>query len=370
MASQAALERELAGTCLANLQGEPRVLPLIAGLLALYASQWLGASPACLWLLGAVGGSFGSVALARRAIAEPSQAAYATVAVVRFAQVTWWGALAYFAWRPGDAHNNLFLLLVLNASLVAFVVTSAQSRLLAAVQATPLVALSILLLGRQNFIPAIPYIAGFGPVLLLVAHHVRASAVNAIEVRLQLARAKSDLEAANNELAALAATDELTGISNRRSFLARADQEMARVRRYGQSLCAAMIDVDGFKQINDQYGHPVGDEVLRVIAHELESSLRETDLLARFGGDEFVLLLPETPLPGAAKLAERLRQTIEGLAIVSGGAQIAVTASCGVAEWGERHSGVGELLADADSALYRAKGAGRNCIEVLESSVS
>jgi len=369
METKAALERELIGTCLSHLQGEPRVLPLIAGLLALYTSQWVGASLACLWLLGAVGASFGSVSLAKHAIAGPhrSTRAVASVAAARLAHALWWGGLAFVAWRPGDAHNNLFLLLVLNASLVAFVVTSAQSRLIAAVQAAPLVALSVYLLGRQNLIPAVPYVAGFGPVLLLVAHHVRASAVNAIEVRLELARAKSELETANGELSALAATDELTEISNRRSFLSRADQEMARVRRYKQSLCAIMIDVDGFKQINDQHGHAVGDEVLRAIARELEGSLRETDLVARFGGDEFVLLLPETPLEGAGKLAERLRQTVEGLAVVSGGEGIPVTVSCGVAEWAERHAGVGELIAEADAALYRAKGAGRNRIEAFES---
>ncbi len=368
MERKAALEHELLCTCLATLTAEPRVLPLVGGLLALYATPWLGPIAAGMWLVGAVATSTGSVAVARAALRDGAELRRHRlgVAAARGLHAAWWAGLAWLAWRAGDAHNNLFLLLFLSASLGVFVVTSAPSRLLATAQAAPIAACALHLLSRQELVPALPYVAGFVPVLFLVAHHVRSGAVRAVALRLQLAKAKAELEVANAELADLAATDELTRIANRRAFLGRATQEVARARRYGHNLCAVMIDIDAFKEVNDRYGHLAGDAVLRAVTRALCGSLRETDILARYGGDEFALLLPETPLEGACKVTERLRQTIEGLAVPVEGDLLHITMSCGVAQRLDHHRSVELLLGDADAALYRAKREGRNRVAVAD----
>ena len=138
----------------------------------------------------------------------------------------------------------------------------------------------------------------------------------------------------------------------------------ARARRYRQILSVMMIDVDHFKGINDEHGHGTGDEVLRSVADLLDDALRETDLLARYGGDEFALLLPETPPAGARILAERLRGALEEAGFHASGRGLDVTFSCGIAAFDPSDKSVEAVIDRADVALYRAKRAGRNCIEV------
>lgn len=162
------------------------------------------------------------------------------------------------------------------------------------------------------------------------------------------------------QLRALAATDGLTGLTNRRVFLETAAAEIARSHRYEQTLSLLLIDVDFFKKINDQHGHPAGDEVLRQVSAALAALARETDLVGRYGGEEFAVLLPSTEDPGAAALAERMRAGIAALEIRWEKQAVPVRVSVGRAYLRTTDQSPDPLLSRADQALYAAKERGRN----------
>lgn len=156
--------------------------------------------------------------------------------------------------------------------------------------------------------------------------------------------------------------DPLTGLPNRAAWTERLDLELARWQRYGGDLLLAVLDIDHFKRINDDFGHLAGDKVLKIIAGELSKRLRKTDFIARFGGEEFVLLIPSTPMEGGLKLLETLRTAIESCPFHFKGERVTITLSGGISSFGvaERSEQVFER---ADQALYRAKRSGRNHIE-------
>jgi diguanylate cyclase (GGDEF)-like protein len=169
----------------------------------------------------------------------------------------------------------------------------------------------------------------------------------------------SQLASLTGRLRELAMIDSLTGVLNRRAFLDHADGEWVRHRRHDHSLSCAMIDVDGFKHINDTFGHAAGDALLQHIGALLRATLRASDLPARLGGDEFIALMPETNLEGAAATAERLlgRVLARPLAVLD--QNITATLSIGVAS-ADGCGSLEELMARADRALYRAKKEGRS----------
>jgi diguanylate cyclase (GGDEF)-like protein len=160
-----------------------------------------------------------------------------------------------------------------------------------------------------------------------------------------------------------ATTDPLTRIANRRRFLEFGAEEQARANRHHRPLSIVMVDVDFFKKVNDQYGHAGGDDVLRHIAGVLSDGVRTTDMAARFGGEEFIALLSETPLDEAIAITERLRLAIAGALIETAAGIISVTASFGVATAADGHVDIERLIAAADAALYVAKRNGRNRVE-------
>jgi len=170
----------------------------------------------------------------------------------------------------------------------------------------------------------------------------------------------TDKREAGDSLLRASACDYLTGIANRRTFFEAAELELERWRRFPRPLSVVVIDADFFKQINDSWGHPAGDEVLRNLAQTLSATVREIDVVARLGGEEFAALLPSTDLEGALKLAERFRTAVEGQQVMVGGQEIRYTVSVGVASMDSQVSGMDQLLKLADSALYAAKKAGRN----------
>ncbi|WP_409522657.1 diguanylate cyclase [Nitrincola sp. MINF-07-Sa-05] len=162
----------------------------------------------------------------------------------------------------------------------------------------------------------------------------------------------------------LARTDFLTGVMNRRHFMEVAEQEVSRARRYDKSLSVLMIDLDHFKEINDLYGHAAGDQVLVAFVRECLRLLRDEDSLARMGGEEFSILLPETALEQALKVAEKLRKAIEFNPIErTGGSSISLTMSVGCSELNEENNDIEMMLSKADQALYHAKKMGRNRID-------
>ncbi|MDD3516812.1 MAG: diguanylate cyclase [Chromatiales bacterium] len=166
-------------------------------------------------------------------------------------------------------------------------------------------------------------------------------------------------------LKALATTDALTGLPNRRHLLEQMERELARVRRHPERPAAVlMADLDHFKRVNDKYGHAAGDMVLRHFAATLREAARKSDLAGRLGGEEFVLLLPDTPIDKARLLAERLRETIETARVDTGNGRVRYTVSIGITAMTADDAAVDPALARADAALYRAKQGGRNRVEV------
>jgi diguanylate cyclase (GGDEF)-like protein len=165
-----------------------------------------------------------------------------------------------------------------------------------------------------------------------------------------------------------AVTDELTGLANVRAFHTILEREIERSRRFRTPLALVMLDLDHFKQINDEYGHQQGDEVLSTVADVLRDFSRDIDAPARYGGEELAVVLPQTDSEGAEQLAERMREAVERLEVrrVDGEGSLRLQASFGVASLPESAVDRGGLIAAADAALYRAKRAGRNRVERAE----
>jgi diguanylate cyclase (GGDEF)-like protein len=175
------------------------------------------------------------------------------------------------------------------------------------------------------------------------------------------------LAEARRQLETLATTDPLTGLYNRRQIIARFEEECGRAQRGGLGLSCIMLDVDHFKRVNDTFGHLQGDEVLKMIATQARASLRAYDLVGRYGGEEFIALLPGTELDTARSVAERLRLAIAacGMLRTPTGQPQPTTVSLGLTEW-RMGDTMETLVHRADEALYRAKANGRNRVEVVE----
>lgn len=218
----------------------------------------------------------------------------------------------------------------------------------------------------------VPVFAMFAPLLVLLLG--RGSAVVAAQVGglsalilvplfggvvLQLL---FQLERARARLSVLATQDSLTGIHNRRYFFEIAEREWWRCKRYGDDAALLLVDADNFKAINDVYGHQCGDRLLVAIARAVRATLRQPDLMARFGGEELVILLPHTDPLGALDVAERIRERVAAGRLDWNGEKVGTTVSVGVASYGGDDRTLDSLVHDADLALYAAKKAGRNCV--------
>jgi diguanylate cyclase (GGDEF)-like protein len=173
-------------------------------------------------------------------------------------------------------------------------------------------------------------------------------------------------ERSDGEAVRMATIDPLTGAYNRRTFHDIAERELARARRTGQPLSIIVVDLDHFRPINEEHGNRTGDEVLRKVAELIRGALRKEDMLVRYGGEEFLVMLPEVPGPGAVVVAGRIRKAIEAEAIAVEGATLRLTVSVGVsARLDEGPESIENLLARADEALALAKQRGRNRVVAL-----
>ncbi|HEY1992216.1 MAG TPA: GGDEF domain-containing protein, partial [Gammaproteobacteria bacterium] len=199
--------------------------------------------------------------------------------------------------------------------------------------------------------------------LLLVGRESKTIEVQGLDIAAAMAKQVSvalDRALLVKDLERLATTDSLTRLHIRRSVLHKAELEFERSRRYQRALSVLMLDVDHFKRVNDSYGHETGDRVLRVLADTCRSSLRQQDVLGRYGGEEFIAFLPETSVEVALEAAERLRRNVQDLAINSPQGPLKVTVSIGVATLSRATGSIGTLISAADRALYEAKQKGRN----------
>lgn len=177
-------------------------------------------------------------------------------------------------------------------------------------------------------------------------------------------QAEGELQAAKDRAEQLAHLDELTGLNNRRAFFELGNRAIKQATRYQHSISIIMMDIDHFKNINDNYGHSVGDIVLRNIAITLEHTIREIDIAARIGGEEFAFILPETDMDEASQLAERLRSNIQNMSIEHEGNTLQITASFGISVSKAIEQTLESMLTQADDALYIAKKKGRNQVKI------
>jgi len=170
----------------------------------------------------------------------------------------------------------------------------------------------------------------------------------------------ADIRYGLNKAKLMSETDELTGVYNRRGFAILVDRLFAQSVRYNRPTTVMLIDMDRFKELNDSYGHEFGDRMLRLVAKCIETELRHTDVLARYGGDEFVALLPETPPKAALDVAERIRAAVTGTPLEFDGRSVITSVSIGLASYPEDGRAIDAILARADRAMYLAKQSGRN----------
>jgi len=262
----------------------------------------------------------------------------------------------YSTWPPRYLGQIGFDLILLVGMYVGFMTRFKAQILIAAIYALALA--SMLLLVKQidvatlqSIIAALLSICLLGPALSWRLHWLGRH-------HFALLMREQDLR---EELESLAFTDSLTQIANRREFMNRVEEEFERHRRHGRDFSILMMDLDFFKQINDQYGHEVGDQVLKEVAQLLQSQRRTPDVVARIGGEEFAVLLPETKFEGAMQVASRIQQAARSIHF-GPDQQGHCTISIGVAEVRPDDGTVNEIMSRTDAAMYTAKARGRNQI--------
>ncbi len=206
--------------------------------------------------------------------------------------------------------------------------------------------------------------AGASMVMLIERARIAKLSEAKRELEAKVAERTQSLREANDRLADLATRDPLTGIFNRRAFMERLDHEWSASLRHGHPFCVMILDLDNFKEVNDTYGHLVGDTVLREVARRVKEQMRDTDLLARYGGEEFVVLTPHTDAAAACIVAERIRHAAGNVPIHLEGTSLVVTVSIGVAQGRPATETQTGLFNRADAALYAAKTAGRNRVRL------
>jgi len=180
-----------------------------------------------------------------------------------------------------------------------------------------------------------------------------------VKAGVRIIELQRELLAAKAKIKEQSLTDALTGISNRRDILGRLDGELNRAEREGKSISIAMIDIDHFKAVNDTYGHQAGDAVLAECVARISGCIRPYDFVGRYGGEEFLLVLPGTDEQNASTVCERIRENMQALPLNYNGVAIECTVSIGLATWSGRED-VDKLIAASDKALYMAKDKGRN----------
>ena len=265
--------------------------------------------------------------------------------------------VAYIMYHAGQA-RPAFIVFYLVALLFGVLRLSATRLMLLALLALAAHgAMLTLLLARDPQLDKVEAFTEFAVLFVVLPWFaVMGGYVNRLRVR--LADSHRSLKEAFERIEQLAIRDELTGLYNRRYLMECLARESSRAERLSAPLCICLIDLDRFKAINDTLGHAAGDAVLRGLAKVASAALRTIDIVGRFGGEEFLVLLPGTPLAGAAAAAERLRAGVESARFETLG-EHRVTATFGVAEYA-RGEEISALLARADGALYAGKAAGRN----------
>jgi diguanylate cyclase (GGDEF)-like protein len=261
-----------------------------------------------------------------------------TLGMIAF--VTW---VLWYSERLASPLVNLYLLPVITSALTL--------GKLATLANVGLIAACYLLLGSDSFVevPSLRFAAGFAAQLAPVLLVAYITTMFSADIRYGLQHAKL-----------LSETDDLTGLYNTRGFAIAANRLFGQAARYGRPASVLMVDSDNLKHVNDTHGHDAGSRLLRQIANAVQAELRASDVPARYGGDEFIVLLPETPPKGALEVAERIRNAIASRPLAIDDRNLQATVSIGIACYPEDGRTLDALAARADRALYQAKQEGRN----------
>ncbi|HEY9530341.1 MAG TPA: GGDEF domain-containing protein [Burkholderiales bacterium] len=263
-----------------------------------------------------------------------------------------WGMIAFVTWvlwftdRLASPLLNAFLLPVITSALTLGKATTLVN--------VGLIAACYVFLGNSlegEELVSLRFAAGFAAQLAPVLLVAYITTMFSADIRYGLQRAKL-----------LSETDDLTGLFNTRGFAIAANRLFGQALRYDRPASVLMIDSDNLKRVNDAYGHDAGNRLLRQLANAIQAELRATDVPARYGGDEFIVLLPETPMKGALDVAERIRTAVSGTSLALEGESVDASVSIGVACFPEDGRSLDALAARADRALYQAKQRGRNCV--------
>ena len=264
--------------------------------------------------------------------------------------------ITWSLWYTGKLESpliNCYLLVIITSALTLGKISTAAE--------VVTIGVALLFLGNAS-VGGLLSLSNLGSVAVQFAPFILVAYITTMfsaDIRYGLSRAKE-----------LAETDELTGLLNRRAFAIVAARMFGQAVRYERRLSVLMIDSDGLKQMNDRHGHGAGDDLLRLLAQCIQHELRTTDILARQGGDEFVVMLPETDAARTRDVAERVRRAVEHSRINFGGEMVKTTISIGVANYPDDGRILETLLANADNALYRAKTGGRNMVVEFSSQSS
>jgi len=221
--------------------------------------------------------------------------------------------------------------------------------------------ISFVMVGRTQSDPVLATLQWFhGATIAMVLPTIYVLGSQLARIRARLKERKTELKIALQRIEALAMIDVLTGLLNRREIHNVLERQEKIASRQDESFCVCMIDIDFFKKVNDMHGHNAGDDILRVFASTAKSALRETDVISRWGGEEFLVLMPHTPISQANVVVQRMRAAVsEVLVVTNSGARLKVTFSAGLAAYRQGEP-IDSIIERADKALYRAKSEGRD----------
>jgi len=263
-----------------------------------------------------------------------------------------WAMIIFISWcayNTGGIDSpllNLYILVIIVSALtLGKIITLLEFLLITAVY---------FFLGQVSYAMSTFTFVDFGEVMILFAPILLVGYITTLLA--------ADVEFAREELILLSDTDELTGLKNRRAFNSALSMEVKKAIRYERPFAIIMLDADYLKQVNDQYGHEVGDKLIVSLSQVMKDSLRETDILARYGGDEFVIMLPDTIDAKAYDVAERIRVAVENTSINADGTRVSSTLSIGLACYPVDSENIEEITHKADKALYASKRSGRNLV--------
>lgn len=267
-------------------------------------------------------------------------------------------ALVFF-WFPKETNFNFFFFIVAPITFFVFNSQYIKDRLI--IIAINILAISLLILSELIQVRAIIEISPF----MVRLFGVMSAVSTIVSIFIVYFFYAETLGQSQRDLQHLANTDELTNTFNRRSLFREGKYLYKLARKFSRSFILILIDIDFFKKVNDQFGHPAGDEVLKQVTGLLKSHIRQNDILARYGGEEFAIILSDITLEHSVKIAENLRNRIEkGAFNVSQNESTQLTISIGICELAESYGNFDDVMQKADDALYQAKQAGRNCVRI------